>query len=178
MKLFFTSLALMLLTGCTQQANLATPITSHVMKKTLSNDPLAHQINIAISENPDINRSTSIRVIAQGHQVVLLGQSPQPELSNDAEQIAAALPSTEQVYNYITIKNPLSSETRTKDLLLNTQIQQALRGQNLLYSGQIVTIEDQVAYFVGPDVFENYEPIEQAILNIHPSITIIPISLS
>ena len=176
MKLFYASLALTLLTGCMQQPEpVAPPVT--VMKKSYSNDSLAHQVNIAISENPNVNRKTSIRVIAQGHHIVLLGQSPQPELSNDAEQIANALPSTEQVLNYVTIQKPLSSTTRTRDLALNTKIQNALRTQNLLKSGQIVTTEDQVIYFVGNDIFENYESVEQAILNINPSATIIPISL-
>jgi osmotically-inducible protein OsmY len=151
--------------------------TVTVMKRNLSNDSLAHQVNIAISEHPDVNRQTSIRVIAQGHNIVLLGQSPQPDLSNDAEHIANSLPSTDQVLNYVTIQKPLNSTSRTQDLALNTKIQRTLRNQNLLQSGQIVTTEDQVIYFVGNNIFENYESVEQAILSINPSATIIPISL-
>jgi len=70
MKLFYASLALILLTGCMQEPEPVAP-TVTVMKRNLSNDSLAHQVNIAISEHPDVNRQTSIRVIAQGHNIVL-----------------------------------------------------------------------------------------------------------
>ena len=176
MKVFYTSLVLLFLSGCIQQPEPITPQTTRV-QKNLTNDTLAHHVNIAISENPEINRNTSIRVIAQEHHVILLGQSPQPHLSDHAEQIVQALPSTAQVLNYITIQSPLDPSIRTQDLVLDTKIQSALRRQGLLKPGQIVTTEDQVIYFIGHHVFENYEPIEQAILDISPSATIIPISL-
>jgi|LakMenE18May11ns_1017448.scaffolds.fasta_scaffold9438837_2 osmotically-inducible protein OsmY len=176
MKFFYMALIIGLLSGCMHKPE-AIDSPAPIMQKTLSNDELANQVYMAITEDHDINQYTSIRVIAQGHHVVLLGQSPKGMYSNKAEHITNLLTSTDQVFNYITIQEPLSHTTRARDLALNTEIQNALRNQSLLKSGQIVTTENKVVYFIGSNIFENYEPVEKVILKIEPSATIIPISL-
>jgi osmotically-inducible protein OsmY len=178
-KYFIITISLLLGAGCTEKGQ--TTVTVEPMKqpqhRVYSNSKLAHAITIAINQHEELNSQSTIRVIAKGHNVLLLGQVTEPQFIDMAQEIAYEQPGVHDVVNFITINGPLDPIARGQDLAIKTAINSNLRKHNLLKPKQSITVENKVAYIVGPHVFDTYAEQEELIRSIDDSISVIPVEL-
>ena len=151
--------------------------TEVVRQKKLTNAQLAHHVNIEINNDDNLHAHTTIRIVAQGRKVIMLGQSPSLDYIDKAQEIVYQHPQVEEVINYVTIQPPIKPSQRAIDIAINTQISQLMRKNGLLADGQSIEVENQVAYVIGKDVLASFDQIEASIQKMDDTITIIPVSL-
>lgn len=114
-----------------------------------SDTRLFHVIHKTIVTDPRF-KDSRIVVVSFNHVVLLVGQTPVASLRVVAEKIAQNTPSVRRVYDEITVGNPLSLSTRTKDTLITGQIRSAMLNKKGLESGSIrIVTEDGVVYLMG-----------------------------
>lgn len=103
----------------------------------------------AIVADPRFN--TSRIVVSSYNQVVLLaGQTPTASLRVVAEKIVQSTPNVRRVYDEITIGQPLSITTQSKDSWITAHVRSKLLTQKGLESGSIhIVTEDGAVYLMG-----------------------------
>ncbi len=117
---------------------------------TLESDArIFHMVHTRIA-NDQTFRDSRIIVISFNKVVLLIGQTPQAELRDDAFRIARNTPDVRRVYNEINIDNPLTLSDRAQDSLITSQVRTAMLSKKGLESGSIrVVTEGGVVYLMG-----------------------------
>jgi osmotically-inducible protein OsmY len=108
-----------------------------------------HMVHKTIVTDPRF-RNSRIIVVSFNQTVLLLGQTPAASLRVLAEKIAQNTPGVRRVYDEITIADPLSLSTRTKDTLVTGQVRSYMLNKKGLESGSIrIVTEGGVVYLMG-----------------------------
>jgi osmotically-inducible protein OsmY len=95
-------------------------------------------------------RDSRIVVVSFNKVVLLVGQTPTASLRVVAEKIAQGAPSVIRVYDEISVGNPVSMSTITKDSLITGQIRSKMLNKKGLESGSIrIVTEGGVVYLMG-----------------------------
>ncbi len=119
------------------------------LESILMDNQITHDAANKINE--DINfKGSHIEISCFNRTVLLTGQTPTPELRQEAEEIVHSVPNVKRIYNQITIKAPTSSMIRASDSWITTKIKTQLLATKGMQSGTIkVTTENGTVYLMG-----------------------------
>jgi len=119
------------------------------LEKILMDNTISHAAADKINADPNFKES-HIEIACFNQIVLLIGQTPTPELRQEAEDIVRAVPNVTRVYNQITVKAATSSITRASDSWITTKIKTQLLATKGMESGTIkVVTENGTVYLMG-----------------------------
>lgn len=139
--LVFLSLALVL-TGCGNRS-----IGNKIDDQFLEPKVLGRIQNAS----PDLVAPTSRIVVTAYNGVILLaGQTPRPELRDQAEQAARMVVGVKKVHNELQVQQPATALARSNDSLLTTRIKTSMLLNSRVPSSHIkVVTENGIVYLMG-----------------------------
>src|SRR5574337_345887 len=119
MKIRFTTLLFicLALTACTNtrnQINQSLQDTGYSMEIMGDDLAIKHHLDQVYASDPRF-QNCHLVVTSLNHVVLLVGQTPNEELRQEAALIAARTKKVKRVYNEITITGPTSALTRSSD---------------------------------------------------------------
>ena len=110
---------------------------------------IAHQAMGEINNTPDLNGS-NINIVSLNNIVLIVGQTKNQELKTLAYQVVHKVPNIDHIYNQISVAEPTTPITRSKDTWITTKVKAALLAESGIKSAQIKVItEDGVVYLLG-----------------------------
>lgn len=109
------------------------------------------RVSSALSKDEQIKKETRINVTAYQGKVLLVGQSPNSELSARAKQIAMGVEGTTEVYNEIRRGQPIGTGTASNDTRITTKVRSQLLTSDQVKSSNVkVTTENGEVFLLGP----------------------------
>lgn len=152
--IFFMSL--IFLSGCVPAIFVAgaatgTIIYDHRSAKTIVQDrDITFQVQNKFDKDPEMRNKANVSITSFNYIVLLLGQAPNAELRNRAEEIAKSNSNVKMVYNEITIGEPISNIDRTNDTWITTKVKTVLATVAGLNSTNLkIVTENGVVYLMG-----------------------------
>jgi osmotically-inducible protein OsmY len=126
-------------------------IYDHRDTKTMMDDhEISYQAESKLNANDEIKNKTHISVSVFNRVVLLVGQSPTPQLKQIAENLVKPIPKIKLFHSEITVENPISSTRRAQDSWITTKIKSTLLAQKGLSTTQVKIItENGVVYIMG-----------------------------
>jgi osmotically-inducible protein OsmY len=119
------------------------------LENILMDNNITHAAANKINANPDFKES-HIEIACFNQVVLLTGQTPTPELREEAENSVRSIPNVNRIYNQIIIKAPTSSITRASDSWITAKIKTQLLATKDMQSGTIkVVTENGTVYLMG-----------------------------
>lgn len=119
------------------------------LENILTDNQITHAAFQKINEDPNL-KGSHIEVSCFNRTVLLTGQTPTPELRQEAEDIVRSVPNVDRIFNQISIRAPTSNITHTSDSWITTKIKTELLATKGMKSGTIkVTTENGVVYLMG-----------------------------
>ena len=107
------------------------------------------RVNSALSKDEQIKKEARINVTAYQGKVLLVGQSPNAELSARAKQIAMGVDGANEVYNEIRQGQPIGLGEASNDTLI-TKVRSQLLTSDLVKSSNVkVTTENGEVFLMG-----------------------------
>ena len=107
-------------------------------------------VNSALSKDEQIKKETRINVTAYQGKVLLVGQSPNAELSARAKQIAMGVDGANEVYNEIRQGQPIGLGEASNDTWITTKVRSQLLTSDLVKSSNVkVTTENGEVFLMG-----------------------------
>ena len=104
----------------------------------------------ALGADEELDSQSHIGVVSYDGVVLLVGQTPSPELKQRAEQTVARINKVRFVYNELEIGKPTSIGTRSRDSLISTELKTRLLTNDNINGHHIkVTVENGVVYLMG-----------------------------
>lgn len=120
------------------------------ISSSLHDASLGNRIAEKIKFVPELHYESHIEVTVFNRVVLLTGETPNPYLRAQAEEIAKSFREATRVYNQITIQGPTSTLTRTSDSWITTKIKgELLTAENLSSSSIKVITENGVVFLMG-----------------------------
>lgn len=120
------------------------------ISNALKDTKLANKIIDRIRSVPCLRYDSHIEVTVFHGVALLLGETPNPEWRQQAEDLAKSVSGISRVYNQITIQGPASTLTKTSDSWITTKIKsQMLTTEGLGSSSIKVVTENGVVYLMG-----------------------------
>lgn len=108
------------------------------------------RVNSALSKDEQIKKETRINVTAYQGKVLLVGQSPNAELSARAKQIAMGVDGANEVYNEIRQGQPIGLGEASNDTWITTKVRSQLLTSDLVKSSNVkVTTENGEVFLMG-----------------------------
>ncbi len=119
------------------------------LENILLDNQITHQAAEKINANHDF-KGSHIEIACFNRVVLLVGQTPTPELRQEAEDIVRSIPDAGRIYNQIIIRAPTSSITRTSDSWITAKIKTQLLATKGMQSGTVkVVTENGIVYLMG-----------------------------
>jgi len=104
----------------------------------------------AISHNSMLWKQSHINVMCFNNVLLLVGQVPTEDLKRAAFEAVSDIPKVRHIHNELTIGEPISFTTRSRDSWITTQIKTKLIGNKQISANRIKVItEDGVVYLMG-----------------------------
>lgn len=108
------------------------------------------RVNSALGKDEQIKKEARINVSAYQGKVLLVGQSPNPELASRAKQIALGVDGTTEVYNEIRTMAPIGLGTASNDTWITTKVRSQLLASDQVKSTNVkVTTENGEVFLLG-----------------------------
>ncbi len=108
------------------------------------------RVNSALAKDEQIKKETRINVSAYQGKVLLVGQSPNANLSAQAKQIALGVDGTTEVYNEIRTMAPIGLGTASNDTWITTKVRSQLLASDQVKSTNVkVTTENGEVFLLG-----------------------------
>lgn len=108
------------------------------------------RVNSALSKDEQIKKEARINVTAYQGKVLLVGQSPNAELSARAKQIAMGVDGANEVYNEIRQGQPIGLGEASNDTWITTKVRSQLLTSDLVKSSNAkVTTENGEVFLMG-----------------------------
>lgn len=156
-KRFGLILGLLLLTGCVETAFLASAATTgfilndrRSVHEIADDHMIVHKANQKISADHALSEQSHIVISSFNKNVLLVGQTPTPELRDRALRAVSSVPRVKRIYNEITISGPTSSLTRTSDGWITTKVKTNMLTHKDLDSLHVkVVTENGTVYLLG-----------------------------
>ncbi len=155
-KIFTTTLAFVLLSGCTTIVDKTTdePIQLNQGKRSMGtwmdDEQLETVAGVNIRKASDDLRESNIDVVAFNGIILLTGQVPDNESRTLAGQTAATIKGVRQVFNEIQIQGSTSFLARTNDVWLTTKVKTNLIANKDIKSSRVkILTEGGVVYVLG-----------------------------
>ena len=102
----------------------------------------------AISQNSDLDDSSSINVTSFNRVVLLVGQAPNENLRNIASEIVRKIDNVRSVHNEIRISAPSSLISATSDTWITTKAKSLMLAEKKFSSGHIKIITENGEIFL------------------------------
>lgn len=119
------------------------------LEKILLDNKITNTAIDKIKADPNF-KENHIEISCFNQMVLLTGQTPTPELRQEAEEIVHNVPDVTRIYNQITIKAPTSPMIRASDSWITTKIKTQLLATKGMQSGTIkVVTENGTVYLMG-----------------------------
>lgn len=138
-------LSALLLQGCVAAAVVGTAAVGtkaatdpRTVGTQVDDSTLELRVNSALSKDEQIKKQARINVTAYQGKVLLTGQSPTPDLSARAKQIAMGVEGTTEVFNEVRQGQPIGLGTASSDTWITTKVRSQLPEHR---SGQILERE-------------------------------------
>jgi len=109
---------------------------------------LEMRVSNAIAKDTQLQHKTRITTVAYQGQVLLIGQSPNGELSAKAQSIAADVDGVTGIYNEIRLGQPVGVTRISQDTWLTTKIRSKLLTSNQVKSTNVKVITENGEVFL------------------------------
>lgn len=106
------------------------------------------RVSNALGKDKELKEKTRIITTAYQGQILLSGQSPDPELSSRAQSIATGVEGTNEVYNEIRAAEPIGLATISNDTWITTKVRSQILTSNLVKSSNIKVITENSEVFL------------------------------
>lgn len=132
-------------------AGIAVVYDHRKLEAVILDQRIANDISEKFKATPTLNNdNTHVNVTCFNQIVLLTGETPNPQLRQDAENLARNVSDVKRIYNEITIQGPTSSLTRASDSWITTKIKTQMLATEDLKSGTIkVVTENGAVYLMG-----------------------------
>ncbi len=111
---------------------------SHIKMKALA----------SLKDFPALQNHSNVEITVYNGVVLLLGQVPSESLKSDIAEKIAQISDVNVVYNEMTVGEPVSLSTYTKDTWITTKVKTALVSAHLNTLHYKIVTEDQVVYLM------------------------------
>ena len=150
-------LSALLLQGCVAAAVVGTAAVGtkaatdpRTVGTQVDDSTLELRVNSALSKDEQIKKQARINVTAYQGKVLLTGQSPTPDLSARAKQIAMGVEGTTEVFNDVRQGQPIGLGTASSDTWITTKVRSQLLGTDQVKSSNVkVTTENGEVFLMG-----------------------------
>ena len=144
----------LLLQGCVAAAVVGTAAVGTKAatdpRSVVDDGTLEVRVNSALSKDEQIKKEARINVTAYQGKVLLVGQSPNAELSARAKQIAMGVDGANEVYNEIRQGQPIGLGEASNDTWITTKVRSQLLTSDLVKSSNVkVTTENGEVFLMG-----------------------------
>ncbi len=149
-------LASTVLTGCSSiiSATREEPIqedqSSRTLGRYLEDESIETKTLVNISKGSQALAQSHINVVSYNGQVLLIGQVPDEQVKQEAENITRQVRHVRKVHNELNIAGPTSAIVRTNDVYLTSRIKVQMLADKRVSGGRIkVVTENGVVYLMG-----------------------------
>ncbi|EOW2755556.1 division/outer membrane stress-associated lipid-binding lipoprotein [Klebsiella pneumoniae] len=150
-------LSALLLQGCVAAAVVGTAAVGtkaatdpRTVGTQVDDSTLELRVNSALSKDEQIKKQARINVTAYQGKVLLTGQSPTPDLSARAKQIAMGVEGTTEVFNEVRQGQPIGLSTASSDTWITTKVRSQLLSTDQVKSSNVkVTTENSEVFLMG-----------------------------
>ena len=150
-------LSALLLQGCVAAAVVGTAAVGtkaatdpRTVGTQVDDSTLELRVNSALSKDEQIKKQARINVTAYQGKVLLTGQSPTPDLSARAKQIAMGVEGTTEVFNEVRQGQPIGLGTASSDNWITTKVRSQLLSTDQVKSTNVkVTTENSEVFLMG-----------------------------
>jgi len=150
-------LSALLLQGCVAAAVVGTAAVGtkaatdpRTVGTQVDDSTLELRVNSALSKDEQIKKQARINVTAYQGKVLLTGQSPTPDLSARAKQIAMGVEGTTEVFNEVRQGQPIGLGTASSDTWITTKVRSQLLSTDQVKSSNVkVTTENSEVFLMG-----------------------------
>lgn len=112
----------------------------------------------ALTREAELWKKSNISVVSYNNDVLLVGQTPNDSMKQQAEDAIKNISKIRRVYNEITVGEPASLTTRSKDTWITTQVKTKMLSTRQVNPVRVkVVTEEGVVYLMGIT-----EPTEQS----------------
>lgn len=119
------------------------------LESILMDNQITHDAADKINADPNF-KGSHIDIACFNRVVLLTGQTPTPELREEAEAVVRNVTNVTRIYNQIIIRAPTSSIVRTSDTWITTKIKSQLLATKGMKSGTVkVVTENGTVYLMG-----------------------------
>ncbi|EKP7281512.1 division/outer membrane stress-associated lipid-binding lipoprotein [Klebsiella pneumoniae] len=150
-------LSALLLQGCVAAAVVGTAAVGtkaatdpRTVGTQVDDSTLELRVNSALSKDEQIKKQARINVTAYQGKVLLTGQSPTPDLSARAKQIAMGVEGTTEVFNEVRQGQLIGLGTASSDTWITTKVRSQLLSTDQVKSSNVkVTTENSEVFLMG-----------------------------
>ncbi|MFI4450684.1 division/outer membrane stress-associated lipid-binding lipoprotein [Klebsiella pneumoniae] len=150
-------LSALLLQGCVAAAVVGTAAVGtkaatdpRTVGTQVDDSTLELRVNSALSKDEQIKKQARINVTAYQGKVLLTGQSPTPDLSARAKQIAMGVEGTTEVFNEVRQGQQIGLGTASSDTWITTKVRSQLLSTDQVKSSNVkVTTENSEVFLMG-----------------------------
>ncbi|MFM2482943.1 division/outer membrane stress-associated lipid-binding lipoprotein [Celerinatantimonas sp. YJH-8] len=114
----------------------------------LDDQTLDLRVTRALDENKDIWKASSLSVVAQEGQVLIIGQTPTPEMRQQITMIAKGVKGAQKILNEVRLGQPVSLTTRSQDSWITTKIKTQIYTDKTILPGKIKVITENSEVFL------------------------------
>jgi osmotically-inducible protein OsmY len=104
----------------------------------------------ALTNNHNIWKQSHINIVSYNNALLIVGQTPTVEFKREIEEDLKDIPKVRRLYNELSIGNPASLATRSKDTWITTQVKAKLVGSKSVSASHVKVITEQgIVYLMG-----------------------------
>lgn len=108
------------------------------------------QLLISMMRDDGINKHTNINAVSYNGQVLLVGQSPNQFLIDNAIKLVKKVDGVKKVHNQIKIGSPVTLSTKATDTWITTKVKSNLLTDDIVDGHNIkVVTENKIVYLMG-----------------------------
>ncbi|GAA0790497.1 BON domain-containing protein [Marinobacterium sediminicola] len=145
-----------LLTGCSSiiSATREEPIQedqgSRTLGRYLEDESIETKILVNISKGSERLAQSHINAVSYNGQVLLIGQVPDEQVKQEAENVARQVRHVRKIHNELEVAGPTSTIVRSNDVYLTSRIKVQMLADERVSGGRIkVVTENGVVYLMG-----------------------------
>jgi osmotically-inducible protein OsmY len=101
-----------------------------------------------LNKYPELVNNSNVEITVFNHIVLILGQVPSEEVSNNIANDISQIPNVRMVYNRLTVGKPVTFGTYAHDSWLTTKVKTAMIGKVNPAEFTVIT-ENSVVYLIG-----------------------------
>lgn len=101
-----------------------------------------------LSKNAGIDDNTNLQIVSMNGSILLVGQSPNTYLRDEAIKLLKGLTGVVQIHNQVRIGNTTSIATKTNDVWLTSKVKTALFGNDNLDALNIKVVTENGEVFL------------------------------